>query len=173
MDKKKNVLAILSGTLLAVVAFAGYSAYAENNPMAEKLVQLKNEFRIADEELKTIKDPQVSENKGRLLKQKSVEIGQLEKQLNPPTSEQKLKEKIDGAEVDVAMQEQYLKVGMNGKYQYLIEKLQPAHEIIERVKANKEGKTADELLKDIEQVYAIMKAVSKEIPANPNPVPAP
>lgn len=142
---KKN-LSIALGVALIAVGLVSYSASAKITPKAETLVNLKKEFQAAEQELKAIKDSKVSEQRGFQLKEKSVEIGKLEKELNP-NPEKELEEAIAGLETALEMSEKkYSKVIVDpGALEIVKEK----QNMLMELKNNKEAKT-----KSVEQLMA-------------------
>lgn len=154
MNRKKAILVIFGTAVFLVGGFAGYNVLAEEFSKAEKLMIMKKEFEAADSELRNIKDPKESDAKGRLLKQKITEIGQLERELNPPSSEQVFKEKLDGVIADLDISE-----GLHRNSPKAIEILKQGRAKVEEIKVNKaeNKKSTEELLVDIQAIYEIIK----------------
>lgn len=152
MVRKKIIL--LTCSVLVVGSIVGYTAFADNNPKFEKLANLKKDFEIEKEDLKKIKDPKESDQQGRILKQKSVEIGQLENEVSPPSTEQKLEDGIKTAGISLGISEK-----LEANHPNALKQLDQARIMLNEVETNwkNKAKTAEDLLKDIEKVNDLIK----------------
>lgn len=147
--KRNNKLALASALFL-VIGLVGYNAYAESTPLAKKLVNMKQDFSTADNELKNIQDPQLSEQKGRELKQKSVEIAQLEKQINP-NPEKELEEAIIGLETALEISEKGYNLAKTPENQKALEIVKQKQAMLNDLKQKKMDKTkgVQDLMNDL------------------------
>ncbi|MCX7570205.1 hypothetical protein OS242_09550 [Tumebacillus sp. DT12] len=157
MNMKMKNLFLVGSLFAATVTFAGVSAFAEGDSLTEKISKLKQDFRAKEQQMENEKDISKKIALGEEMKKKGIEIGDLQRDV----ALNDLEDRIKGAEVDVAMQEQYLNA--NGKYKHLNEKLKPARDIINKIKENKEGKTAEQRSKELDKVYEILKSTMDEV----------
>ncbi|ARU62681.1 hypothetical protein CBW65_18140 [Tumebacillus avium] len=155
---KKGLVITVAAALMAA-GIAGYSASADMTPKAEKLERMKKEVEAAEQELKTIQDPQVSAQKGYDLKSKNLELSKLEKELHP-NPEKDLDEAIAGLETALEIQEKGYNIEpVDHK---ALATVKAKQKMLSGLKKQKEAKTKsnDQLMAELVQIRSIQEQES-------------